>query len=335
MNRRKYVRGVLPTAAMLVVIVGLLWFGGFRRIGDQIANFKLIYLAWFVLFTAANEVVRGVLWHGLIRCLEGGVTLKAEIFAFAAGEAAKALPTGVYVQNYILQQSAGADFGHSSAATTLMIVAEIVVSLLGVAVLGVGGWSTGLRIAIFVLGVAAILIGRRYLARTHPAAMPRWMARYKPLRWVAKEYTHFRTGAAALTQPRILIFTLMLTALSLVLSGTALFLVLRGLGVSGVSFSQAIAVNCFGLAFYVVLGSLEAADVGVLVGIGVSSSAAVSTVLVNRVLGIGVTTIMAAVVMALLRGEWRTLRRRDRSRSPEAPAPANPSDPAPAPGQWV
>jgi len=317
---------------MLLVVVGLLWFGGFRKIGDQIAHFQPIYLAWFVLLTVAYEVVRGVLWHGLIRCLEGGVTFKAEIFAFAAGEAAKALPTGVYVQNYILQQSAGADFGHSSAATTLMIVAEIVVALLGVAVLGVGGWSTGLRIAIFVLGVAAILIGRRYLETAQPASMPAWAVRYKPLRWITKEYAHFRTGAAALTQPRILTFTLVLTALSLVLSGAALYLVFRGLGVSDVSFSQAIAVNCFGLAFYVVLGSLEAADVGVLVGIGVSRSAAVSAILVNRVLGIGVTLLMAGAVMAVLRGEWSTLRRRDRSRSPETPAPASPSDPAPVPG---
>src|SRR5205085_1688527 len=121
-------------------------------------------------------------------------------------------------------------------ATTSMIVAEIVVSLLGVAVLGVGGWSTGLRVAILVLGVAAILAVRRYLETKDAAPMPKWAARHKPLRWVAKEYRHFRTGAAALTNPPILAFALALTALSLALGGAALYLVLLGLGVSGVSF---------------------------------------------------------------------------------------------------
>jgi uncharacterized membrane protein YbhN (UPF0104 family) len=315
MNRRAYRRGALLTTATLLVVVALLWFGGFSKIGDQIGQFQRVYLVWFVLLTVAYEAVRGVLWHGLIRCLEGGVTLRSEIFAFAAGEAIKFLPTGVYIQNFILQQSAGADFGRSSAATTIMIVAEIVVSLFGVAVLGVGSWSTGLRIAIFVLGVAAILLVRRYLQSTQPTPMPDWTARYKPLRWIAKEYRHFRTGAAAFTQPRILTFTLALTALSLLLNGAALYVVLRGLGISSVSFSQAIAVSCFGLAFYVVLGSLEAADVGVLVGIGVSRTGAVSAILVNRALGIGVTLVMALVVMTTLRGEWRTLRHRDRPRT--------------------
>lgn len=319
MKGREYGRGVVLTVVMLLVVVALLWFGGFQQIGHQIQHFQRVYIAWLVLLTVAYEVVRGVLWHGLIRCLEGGVTVKAEIFAFAAGEAVKFLPTGAYVQNYILQQSADADFGHSSAATTAMIVAEIVVSLLGVAILGVGGWSAGLRIAIPVLGLAAILLGRRYLGATHSGRVPDWAARYKALRWVAKEYTHFRTGAAALTHPRILVFAFTLTVGSLILSGAALYLVLRGLGVSGISVTQAIGVNCFGLAFYVVLGSLEAADVGVLVGLGVGKSAAVSAVLVNRVLGIGVTIAMAAVVMAMLRGEWRPLRRRDQSRSPEVP----------------
>jgi len=325
-KRHPYMRAVLLTLVMFIVVVALLWFGGVSRIGDQIAHFQRLYLAWFVLLTVAYELVRGALWHGLIRCLEGGVTVKSEIFAFAAGEAIKFLPTGAYVQNYILSQAADADFGHSSAATTAMIVAEIVVSLLGVAVLGVGGWSLGLRIAILVLGLGAILLTKRYLGAPRPLHIPNWARRYKPLRWAAKEYTHFRTGAAVLTHPRILAFTFTLTALSLVLSGAALYAVLRGLGVLDISFSDAIAVNCFGLAFYVVLGSLEAADVGVLVGIGVSKSAAVSAVLVNRVLGIGVTIVMAAIVMAALRGEWHTLRR-EPSRSPETPATSPNTDP--------
>jgi hypothetical protein len=44
-------------------------------------------------------------------------------------------------------------------------------------------------------------------------------------------------------------------------------------------------------------------------GIGASKSAAVSAVLVNRALSVGVTIALAILVMAILHDEWRTVRR--------------------------
>lgn len=79
---------------------------------------------------------------------------------------------------------------------------------------------------------------------------------------------------------------------------------MRALAVGGVSFWQAVSVNCFGLAFYVVLGSLEAADAGALIGIGVSKSAAVSAILVSRALTVGVTVAISALVLIALHDQW-------------------------------
>jgi hypothetical protein len=43
-----------------------------------------------------------------------------------------------YILNYILQRSRGADFGRTSAASTLVIITAVVVSLIGCVMLGVG-----------------------------------------------------------------------------------------------------------------------------------------------------------------------------------------------------
>jgi hypothetical protein len=233
----------------------------------------------------------------------------------------KFLPTGAYLQNYLLQRAYDVDFGRSSAATTVMISGEIAAAVLGFVIIGAGAWSLWFRVAIVVGVLLAIWLVRRYLISTHESATPRWVARRRLLRYAFDELRRFRAGAAALSQPRIVRVTLLFSLAHVLSSGVGLYVVVRGLGIDGVSLWQAIGVNCFGLAFYMVLGSLEAADVGAFLGIGVAKSAAVSAILVNRGLSIGMTFALAAIVMALLPDEWRALRReRHTVDPPEVPA---------------
>jgi uncharacterized membrane protein YbhN (UPF0104 family) len=304
---KKVLRTLVFTLLTLAVLAALLWFGDVHRVLAEIGRFQLIYLLWFVLVLIAHEAVRGLLWYLLVQVLAPRVPLRTRLFAFAAGEAIRFLPTGTYVQNYVMQRSQKEDFGHSSAATTTVVVAEIVAGLLGVVVLGVGIWSGGLRIGIVV--VAALVPAAVWAVRRvpHVAHVPRRLLRYRRVRQVIEEIRRFRIGAAELAHPRIIAVTLLLSILYVGLAGVDLYLVIVALGIGGISLWQAIAVSCFGLAFYVVLGSLEAADVGVLIGLGVSKSAAVSAILVNRALSIGATAILALVVMAVLFDEWRAV----------------------------
>ena len=304
---KKVLRTLIFALLTLAVLAALLWFGDLHRVLAEIGRFQPIYLLWFVLVLIAHEAVRGLLWYLLVQVLAPRVPLRTRLFAFAAGEAIRFLPTGTYVQNYVMQRSQKEDFGHSSAATTTVVVAEIVAGLLGVVVLGVGIWSGGLRIGIVV--VAALVPAVIWVVRRvpHVAHVPRRLLRYKRVRQAIEEIGRFRAGAAELAHPRIIAVTGLLSILYVALAGVDLYLVIVALGIGGVSLWQAIAVSCFGLAFYVVLGSLEAADVGVLIGLGVSKSAAVSAILVNRALSIGATAILALVVMAVLFDEWRAV----------------------------
>jgi uncharacterized membrane protein YbhN (UPF0104 family) len=312
---RRLLRGALLTLLMLAVLGGLLWYGNAGKVVAAIGRFQPIYLLWFAVFLIVQELARAALWSYLLEALCAHIPLRSQMFAFAAGEAVKFLPTGAYLQNYLLQRSQGTDFGRSSAATTAMISGEIAAALLGFVILGAGAWSLWFRVAIVVSVLFAIWLLRRYLTSLHETHTPRWAARRRVLRFVFDELRRFRAGAAALIQPRIVRVTLLLSLIQVLSSGAGLYVVVRGLGIDGVSFWQAVGVNCFGLAFYVVLGSLEAADVGAFIGIGVTKSAAVSAILVNRGLSIGMTAALAAIVMVLLRDEWRAIRPGTRARS--------------------
>lgn len=304
---KKLARSVLFTLLALAVIAALLWFGDVNKVLAVIERFQPIYVLWFLLLLLAYEVVRAFLWSLLLQTLAAHVPLRTQVFAFAAGEAAKFVPTGAYLQNYVLQRSKGVDFGRTSAATTVIILGEIVVALLGLVILGVGDWSRWLRLAI--IGGAVVVVGLVWAYRAVPHVMraPAWVTRRTLLSRALEEFRRFRAGAAELLHARTVGITLLLSACYVLIAGAGLYLVVRALGIEGISFWQAQAVNCFGLAFYVVLGSLEAADVGVLMGLGMSKSAAVSIILVNRALSVAATLALTVIVMAVLRAEWRAV----------------------------
>src|SRR5437660_2085895 len=110
---------VIPVILSVAVLGALLFFGDIRKVLRLMEGFQRIYLIWFLILMVAYEVVRGWQWHYLLQSMGIRVPLRAQIFAFAAGEVTKSVPIGNYFQNYILQQAEGTDFGLSSAATTL------------------------------------------------------------------------------------------------------------------------------------------------------------------------------------------------------------------------
>jgi uncharacterized membrane protein YbhN (UPF0104 family) len=307
------IKSLLRRSVVVLVTVGvlaaLLWYGNLHKVLILVGQFRPIYILWFVFLMSAHEALRGLLWVILIQALGIRVPVRSQIFAFAAGEAAKFIPTGAYLQNYLLQRSTGTDFGESSSATTVIILAEIGSAGVGVVLLGVGDWSFWLRVSIGIVGLGLVLLGRAFLLASRVPSAPAWMRRNRRTRALLESLQHFRLGAASLVQPPVVRLTLLLSLLYVLLAGFALYIVILGLGISGVSFWQAVGVSCFGLAFYVVLGSLEAADVGVLVGLGVSKTDAVTAIFVNRGLGIGITAFLAGVTMIVLHDEWQALRR--------------------------
>ena len=307
--RPKILIPVLLSVAILVALVAFVTDP--QKLVALMEGFHKINLLYVLLLMIGYEVVRGTQWHFLLTSMGIHVPLRTQIFVFAAGEITKSLPIGNYFQNYLLQQSKGTDFGRSSAATTIIVLTEVAVSLVGVVIIGVGTWSSWLR-PVIVIGVAVFLLAAwAYHHWHHSGRAPRWIREHKVMVKAMHEFEQFKEGAADLFHPRILMIESLLSAAYLILAGAALYIVVRGLGIGTASFWQVLAVYFFSLAFSLIfplpvdIGVLEVSAVGAFLAIGISRNSAVGVVLINRVLSIGSAVAIAVVAMIVLHGEFR------------------------------
>lgn len=312
---------LIPGVLVAGLLVGLLSFSDLPKVIALIGGFQRIYLLWFLLLMLAYTVLRGVQWHYLLTALGIEVPLKTQIFAFAAGEVTKSMPIGNYFQNYLLQQARGADFGRSSAATTLIILTEVAVSLLGVVILGLGAW-TGIVRPVIVIGLAIFaLCAWAFQAFHRRGRAPTWLTEHETLLKALDEVRQFREGAAALLHPRVLAIQALLGTAYLIAGGSALYVVVRGLGIGRVGFWETLAVYFFSLAFALIVpipvdvGVIEVSAVGAFVVEGLTRDSAVSAVLANRVLTLGASVVIAAIVILVLHDEFRAALRERSERS--------------------
>jgi uncharacterized protein (TIRG00374 family) len=303
----------IPLVLAVALIVALLSFADLKKVAAIMAGFRRIDLLYYLLLMIGYEVVRGVQWRYTMVALGVQAPPRTEIFAYVLSEVTKVLPIGNYFQNYVLQQSKGVDFGLTSAATTLVVLEEVAVSLVGVVALGLGAWTTWLRLVI-IIGLAVFALGVWIFSRLyHGKGRPDWITRRRGFNNVADELDHFREGAADLMNPRSVAITLALSAVYQVLAGLALYVVVQAIGEQSVSFTQALSVYLFSLAFSLIFplpidfGVLEVSGVGAFLAVGVARNTALSAVFVNRILSILSSIIIAAVVVVFLRGEIRPL----------------------------
>jgi uncharacterized protein (TIRG00374 family) len=302
---------LIPMILSLALLGALLAASDLKKVVELMSNFRRSYLAFLLLLMGVYEVVRGIQWHFLLHALELKVPLRGQIFAFALGEITKSLPIGNYFQNYVLKEAEGSDFGRSAAASTMIVLTEVAVSLLGVVVLGLGSWTGWLRpvilIGVLVAGLIITLVYRLYHAAGAP---PHWMKGSKRLCGLLEGLRTFSEGTRDLLHPRVLAVQALFGSVYLVVAGSALFLVARGLDVTSLSYTGALAVYFFSLAVSLIfplpidIGVAEVSGAGALVTLGIDRNAAISIMLVNRVLNLGASIAIATVTALVLRDEF-------------------------------
>lgn len=337
----------VPIVLSVALIVALLSFTDLAKVLAIMSRFNRLDLLYFLLLMVVYEVIRGAQWRYFLRRLRVRAPLSTEIFAFALSEVTKALPIGNYFQNYVLHQSKGVDIGRTSAATTLIIIEEVAVSLAGVFILGLGSWTTQARVVI-ALGVALTAIAAWLLSHFHHEGRRHpFIERHTSLTKAAEEFGRFRDGAADLMRPGVLAVTLALSAAYLITAGAGLWLITQALSIGGVSFAGALEVYFFSLAVALILpipidvGVIEISGVGAFFAIGVGRNAALGVVLANRILSILASILIAGVAVLILRHEVRgvfsyeTKRRETDQRREATPRGAEggaPPEPEPEPG---
>jgi uncharacterized membrane protein YbhN (UPF0104 family) len=301
---------LIPTIIAIGVLTALLLSANVRRVLALMQGFPHLYLAYYLLLMLAYEIIRGVQWHFLLLRLGVRVPLQAQILSFAMGEITKSLPIGNYFQNYVLQQAEGVDFGRTSAASTLIILIEVLAACVGVVALGLGSWSVWLRPLILGgIGCSIILI---VVARHfHPRGrLPARLRDSRAVRMAAGELHQFARGVGDLLRPVVLLVALILGLIYVTIAGLALFLVVQGLG-GGLSIPAVLAVYYFSLAFSLIfplpmdIGVAELSGVGAFAALGYDRSHAVGSMLVNRAVSLGSALAIAMVVVLVLRDELR------------------------------
>lgn len=305
---------LIPVVLSIALVAALLAFGNVTTVVALMSNFHRGSLIAILILLLTYQGVQYLQWHGLLRALGIHVPQRAQIFAFLVGAATKILPIGNFFENYLLLRAGGTDFGLSSSATLLGVLIEVAVSLVGLVILGLDHW-TWLRPLILV-GLAIFLPCAWLAYRHHHAGtLPAWLSQHRLLRLAMDELRQFRQGAAALLHPAVLLRAAVLGTVYLLLAGATLYVVVRGLGINGVSFGQVLAVYFFSLAFGLIfplpvdIGVTEVSGVGALLEIGVDKSAAVSVMLIMRVFSVGVALLVGAAAMIAMPDEVRAVLR--------------------------
>jgi glycosyltransferase 2 family protein len=328
-------RIVIPAVLGAGMIVALFTLADARKVLDVILGFQHSYLLYFFGLMVIYEIVRCTQWHYLLRSLGIHAPLRSQIFAFAVGEITKSLPIGNYFQNYMLRQSQGTNFGLSSVATSLILLTEVVVSLVGVEILGLDGWNGWLRLTILIGVTIALLIGAfaTWLFRQSRDSVQRrvWAIRHPTLRRVVEELDHYRQGIGTIARPRVLSIQTLLSAMYLSAAAVGLYVLAKGAGAGGISLGEAMAVYFFSLAIGLIvpipvdIGLIEFSGIGAFLAIGVGRDVAIGVMLLNRILSLGAATLIALFVMLCLPGELRAALRGTPQEEPVTP----PSQPAP------
>ncbi|MGH2517163.1 MAG: lysylphosphatidylglycerol synthase transmembrane domain-containing protein, partial [Ktedonobacterales bacterium] len=305
---------LIPVFLVVAAVVLLFSFGNPARILAEMKSFNRVDLIWVFLLMVVYESIRFVQWWYLLRHEGVRVSLKAQIFSFAGGEATRFMPIGNYFENYLLTAAEGVDFGFSSAVTTMVILLEVAVSLTGLVVLGLGGWWW-VRPLIVIGVILAAAAAWLFYHFHHSLDAPAWVCRSTRARkaWesITGELRQFARGVKKILHWRTLLISYLLAAAYLVTAGGILYVILAGIGWGSTPFGEVLAVYFFSLAFGLIfplpvdIGVTELSGVGAFLVVGVERNTAISAMLINRVLTLGFSIVIGIVVCVLFRDEFR------------------------------
>ena len=321
----------LPIVIGVALLVALIIFAGPQQALSLITHFDTVYLIYFFLLMVGYEVVRCAQWHYLLTQLNLRVPLRTQIFSYAIGEVTKNVPIGNFVPDYVLTRSQGTDFGRASSSSLLISVLEVAVALAGIVIIGIDGWTwirPVILIGIFIFVLLAWAFYRWHHSPhnpnatsgtghvEHPKHAPMWAHNILQWKWVQgglQELRQFAQGEATLLHPHVVAVSTLACAIYMVFNGLALYAVILGLGLPGITWEEALVASFFSLAVATIipvptdLGSSEASGAGALIALGMSAAGAVSTLLLYRFLNLVAQVAVATLASIALPGEFRAM----------------------------
>ncbi len=325
-DKLKYIlnpRIIIPTLLSAALLAFLLTFANSGEVGDEIK--RAVADAWLPSFFLAvlYLVAKLIQWRIYLGRLGVKPNWQELLVPYSGGEMGNSLPMGVYLENYLLKGSAGSAVGRSAAATTWMLITEIIICLLALIVFDVPGWPWVRPLAGFLmlgmLAVGFLLFRTRFVN----ARLDHWQPRRRWLRPLRDGIKDFVEGSHRLFSWHTFVYGLPLTAIYLGAQATILYVAGKVLIAPTQSWTWTDAAVAFAFSLVIVLlvpvlphlGSVEVSGLGVLLMYGVSKNLAVGSFLAVRLLSTGTIILVCGVVMIALHRELgETFRRLSRRR---------------------
>lgn len=256
-------------------------------------------------------LLKGLQFRLLLTALRIRPRWRQLVLAFAIGEMTLPIPSGIYVQNYVLQRLGAGGFARSAAATTVTLAIEGTVAALTLLAVGVPGWP-GFRLGLLAAALAAaVVLGtlfeskRIWQGAERLASRGRWS---RPVQGLLETARGIRSVAA----PAVLGPSLALAAVYLGALVASLWVVGRGLGLDHFSMTASASIYFFSLGVTLALGGvlaqlgvLEVAGIGAARAWGYGLSDALATLLAFRILWMASTWLVSGSLMLALWGEFR------------------------------
>ena len=253
-------------------------------------------------------VVKWLLFHYLLRKSRVRATMRQSGVAYIVGEMAVPVPAGVYLENYVLG-SIGSSATRSAGTTTAMLIAELLVCLAALVIVGVPGWwwlrpAVGILLSISTLLVAAFVLieplrdfGERVLDTG-------------PIRVMHKGILEALEGIEDLANLEAVAFGVPAVVLYMLALVAAYQFVGHAVGVERLTFAQALSIYFFSLAvtemlpISVNLGIVELSGIGAAQAWGYSYSEGLAMMLGTRLVWTGAIWLIGAFTLLLLRDEF-------------------------------
>ena len=325
---------LIPTILSAALLAFILTFANSGEVIGEIETgvaspASLIPAIFLVIVYLAAKLMQWKIYLARLQLRPGWKEL---LVPYAGGEIGNSLPMGVYIENYLLKGELGSGIGRSAAATTWMLITEIIICLLALLLIGVPGWpwvrplAGGLIVGMLLVG---LFFFKTQIVRKW---MSGWEPRRKWLRSLRDGTKQFLEGSGELFSWHTFVYGLPLTAIYLGAYATVLYVVGNVLIAPARhpwSWQQAAAAYAFSLVIVLLapvlphLGTVEASGLGVLLMFGVSRNLAVGSFLALRLLATGAIILFCALVLLLLHRQTgaviRRLSGKRRERKPPKP----------------
>ncbi len=307
---------IVPTVLSAGFLAFIVAFGDAGKVSQEIAISAPRAVLPVFFLTAVYLLAKGVQWHVYLRRLEIKPASKQFLVPYAGGEFSNSLPFGVYLENYLLKGALGEGFGRSAAATTWMLITEILICLLALIAIGVPDWPwvRPLAIGIFVgmLGIGVVLFKTRLVHER----LEQWQPKQKWLKTACAGFKDFLEGSAQLLSWHTFVYGLPLTAIYLGAYVTSLYVIGLTLHAPGWGWEKAAAAYAFSLVVVLLvpvlphLGTIEASGLGVMLLYGLSRNLAVGSFLTLRLLSTGTIFLVCGAVLLVLHRQVAQIFRR-------------------------